>query len=100
MSNQAYKSAKIYKIASKIGNCVYYGSTRGTLSRRLSKHKSDFNRGRYPNSSDVLKYQDYKIVLVEEYPCNSRLELCKREGWYISNNKCVNKKIAGRTLKR
>ena len=95
-----YKSGKIYKIVSEIGNCIYYGSTIKPLNIRLSNHKSYFNRGIYRNSGDVLKYQDYKIVLVEEYPCNNKQELCKREGWYISNNKCVNKYIAGRTKKQ
>jgi hypothetical protein len=97
--SEAYKSGKIYKITSKRGNCTYYGSTIRTLSHRISRHKTDFNRGIYRNSGDVLKYPDYKIVLVEEYPCNNRQELCEREGWYISNNDCVNKQMAGRTMK-
>jgi hypothetical protein len=98
--SEAYKSAKIYKIVSEIGKCTYYGSTIQPLCQRLSKHKTKFKCGIYYSSSHVLKYPDYKIVLVEEYPCNSRLELCMREGWYISNNECVNKLIAGRDKKQ
>ena len=40
-----------------------------------------------------------KIELVEAFPCSSKVELLKREGWYQLNNPCVNKKIAGRTIK-
>ena len=32
-----------------------------------------------------------EIELVENYPCNSKEELEKKEGEYIKNNECVNK---------
>ena len=38
-----------------------------------------------------------KIELVEQFPCNSRAELEKREGYHTQANQCVNKYIAGRT---
>ena len=40
-----------------------------------------------------------KIELVEHFPCNSRNELERREGYHIQTNECVNKYIAGRTSK-
>ena len=38
-----------------------------------------------------------KLNLIENYPCNSKEELLKREGEYVRNTDCVNKCIAGRT---
>ena len=95
-----YQNGKIYKIESLIGNCVYYGSTvQQYLSKRLSGHKKDIKYGKGVSSYKVLQYDDAKIYLVELYPCNSKDELHKREGWYIKNNDCVNKMVAGRTKK-
>ena len=46
-----------------------------------------------------MKYDDAKIYLVEKYPCNTKEELCSREGYYIKNFECVNTQIAGRDKK-
>ena len=48
---------------------------------------------------DEYGVQNCKIELIENYPCTSKEELFKREGFYILNNECVNKKIAGRSQK-
>ena len=44
-------------------------------------------------------YKDAYIELIEDFPCNSKKELNRREGQHIRNNDCVNKNIAGRTKK-
>ena len=93
-----YQNGKIYKIESLIGNCCYYGSTTQTLNKRLIIHKCDFKKNKGISSDEILKYDDYKIILVENFPCNSKEELIRREGFYIRNNKCVNKCIAGRNM--
>jgi hypothetical protein len=98
-----YENSKIYKLWSPSKNLVYYGSTTETLSRRLSGHLTGYNRHKnnnttaYVNSFKILECEDYKIELVEEYPCNNKQQLCKKEGEYIKANECVNKLIAGRT---
>ena len=98
-----YQKSKIYKLWSPSKNLVYYGSTTETISRRLSKHLADFNRydnttqKGYVNSFKILECPDYKIELVEDYPCNNRQQLCKKESEYIKTNECVNKCVAGRT---
>jgi hypothetical protein len=98
-----YQKSKIYKLWSPSKNLIYYGSTTETTSRRLSKHLTDYNRynnkttTRYVNSFKILECPDYKIELVEDYPCNNRQQLCKKEGEYIKANECVNKCVAGRT---
>ncbi|RZK16754.1 MAG: hypothetical protein EOO43_14155 [Flavobacterium sp.] len=51
-----------------------------------------------PLKIDILKNDDYNIVLLEKVNCTSRDELTAREQYHIKNNKCVNKVIAGRSL--
>ena len=100
LESYRYERGKIYKIYSKIADLTYYGSTIQTLKRRLICHKSDFKKGRYCKSQDVLKYNDYEIILVELFPCNSKKELLEREGYYQKNFKCVNTTLASRTKKQ
>ena len=100
-----YQLSKIYKLWSPSKNIIYIGSTTQTLSRRLSKHLSNYklynndNTKPYTTSYLVLECNDYKIELLEEYACNNKAQLLKKEGEYIKNNECVNRCIAGRTMK-
>jgi hypothetical protein len=94
-----YQHGKIYMIESISNNCRYYGSTVDTLSRRLAKHRNDIKRGKNPSSKKVLKYSDARILLVELFPCNSKMELEAKEAIYIRSNDCVNKNIPQRTKK-
>ena len=92
-----YQNGKIYMIESLEGKCRYYGSTVQKLCVRLSEHRRNYKRetGKF-TSKKVLCYNDAKILLVENYPCNSKEELYMKEGYYIRNNECVNRCIAGR----
>jgi hypothetical protein len=100
-----YKNSKIYKLYSPSKNIVYIGSTTQPLCKRLSKHLTDYraynkdNNKTYYYAFMVLDCNDYKIELLEEYPCNNKQQLEKKEGEYIKNNNCCNKHIAGRTGK-
>ncbi len=95
-----YSKGKIYKIYS-ISNeeLVYYGSTIKTLSARLANHVYDYKKNSSCVSKIVLDAGDYKIELIENYPCANKQQLDRREGEYAKNNVCVNENIAGRTLK-
>lgn len=90
-----YQNGKIYIISCSLGPEVYYGSTIQTLKKRMYFHK----KMRYCSRLIFEKYgfENCKIDLVEDYPCNSRKELEAREGWYIRNNVCVNIVVPGRT---
>lgn len=95
-----YEDGIIYKIFND-NNC-YYGSTTESLSNRLCKHLSMYKRyqqgkDNYVSSYIIFDEGNYKIEKVEDYPCKTEKELLLREGYYIRNNECVNKKIAGRT---
>lgn len=97
-NTERYKQGKIYMIESASTGLIYYGSTCMPLSKRLYGHKSDFKRykdGRYAylTSFKVIEQPDYKIVLVEEFPCENKNQLEAREGHFIRNNPCVNKVI-------
>ena len=94
-----YQNGKIYKLWSPQGteDEIYIGSTCDELYKRKYNHKQPTNNCK----SKILfeKYDDVRIELVEEYPCNSKAELNKKEGEYIKNNKCLNRNVAGRTHK-
>ena len=99
---QDYNKGKIYKIISDSCPLPYIGSTTSSLNYRFTKHCSRYKSWRnkvstYTCSFEILKYDDARIELIENYPCNSREELEKQEGSYIIIGKnCVNKQKAGR----
>ncbi len=106
MENNKYQSGKIYRIVDSGYNKCYYGSTTVTISKRMAGHRGTFKTFMATNAGSnftVFKiFTDYgvencKIELVELYPCSSKAELEAREGYYIRNNECVNKIIAGRS---
>jgi len=106
MNNNIYKYAKIDKIVDIAYTEQYFGSTTVDLSTRMARHRDKYKRyekgDKYYCTSFILfeKYDlsNCKIELVEVYPCNSKEELRKREGHWIRQEECVNKRIAGRTL--
>ena len=102
-----YQNGKIYMIYPKCEydeGDVYYGSTaEKRLSARMSKHRCKYIN-KTNNCNSTLLFNKYGlenciIELVEEFPCDNKQQLHKREGFYIKNNKCINKCIAGRNQK-
>lgn len=96
-----YSKGKIYKLWSpELEDMIYIGSTIQPLSVRLGGHKCDYKRGKNCMSSKMFQLTDnIKIELIEEYPCENKDQLTKREGVLIRENPCVNKYIAGRDEK-
>ena len=107
-----YQEGKIYKITSEqLPGKYYIGSTTNTLKKRLWGHRTDYNRylkgTRHKcSSSIIICYPDAKITLIEEFPCECKKELEKREGVIIRcymKEHClegvVNRQIAGRSNK-
>ena len=92
-----YQNAKIYTIRSHQTEQIYIGSTTQSLANRLCGHKCDLKNGKVGSSKEIIKYDDAYIELLEEFPCDNKQQLCKREGFHIRKNNCVNKQIAGRT---
>jgi ribosomal protein L9 len=81
---------------------MYIGSTTKTLKLRLQQHIKDSKLNKMVSSDQIIKEfgaDNVKIELIEEVKCENRKELCKLEGEYIRKLECVNKNVAGRTLK-
>ncbi len=101
-----YQNGKIYKIVNYENDDIYIGSTcEPTLARRLAEHVSCYKRyldGKfaYLTSFKVIETGNYDIQLIEMYPCNNKMELHAREGYWIRLVDCVNKNVAGRSKKK
>ena len=107
MDNNRYLKGKIYKIVDNTNNNIYIGSTcEPTLAHRLAKHIQKYKRFLankniygYTRSLDILKNNNYDIVLIENFPCSSKDELHKRERYFIETIPCINLTIPTRTTK-
>lgn len=102
-----FNNGKIYSIRTHHSNQIYIGCTTQPLCKRLYEHRSRYRRykntgncyNKYVSSFEILQYDDHYIELVEDYACENRQQLHRREGQIIRAHKCVNKYIAGRTKK-
>jgi len=94
---EKYQRGKVYAIICRKTGRRYVGSScEPTLPRRLSQHVGDFKKWEkgeknYITSFDIIKDNDYYIVLLESYPCNSKDELRMCEQKHIDACECVNK---------
>lgn len=101
-----YANGKIYTIRFNNSNDIYIGSTTQSLAVRFGEHKKDKTSLSY---LIINKYNgDWSncyYELYENYICNNREELNKKEGEIIrlfrnnNNYNCINNKLAGRTSK-
>ena len=96
-----YQLGKIYKIECNVTGLIYIGSTtKKYLSMRLAGHVGNYKcylngKGNYITSFKILKNGNYDIILLEQYPCNSKDALLARERHYQETIECVNKCKAG-----
>ena len=100
-----YLCSKIYKIVDNTTGNIYIGSTTQALSQRLSSHvrtyKSYLNgKGHFITSFEVLKNDDFDIVLIEEVACETKEQLHSIERRHIDSNTCVNKYRPSRSTKQ
>ena len=89
-----YQLGKIYTIRSSETVGVYIGSTCQSLAKRFGGHKADYNINNNLSIANIFNYgiENAYIELLENYPCNSREELMKREGEQMRLMKnCINK---------
>jgi hypothetical protein len=102
--DNSYKNGKIYKIIDNTNGNFYVGSTNYVkLCSRLGKHRGylkEYMNGsslNYCTSMEILINENYKILLLETYPCKNRDELRMREQEWIDKLRCdkiVNKRNA------
>jgi hypothetical protein len=101
-----YANGKIYAVRSPHTELYYIGSTTVELSTRMAKHRSKYNLWKKTNngkhgcrSHQILELGDAYIELIEDYPCENKKQLERREGQLQRENKSmvVNKQTAGQT---
>ncbi len=94
-----YLRGKIYKIINDdFPNKIYIGSTIQLLCARHASHKKDIIKGKSCECRDMLNGNE-KIILIKNFPCNTKEELRAEERKYIESMDCVNKHIPNRTAK-
>ena len=98
-----YSRGKIYKLICHRSGLVYIGSTcEPTLAKRLASHVADYKQyskgtKNFITSFKVLENGVYEIILIENFSCDNKDELHKRERFFIEERICVNKNLPCRT---
>ena len=94
-----YSKGRIYTIRCRSDNTlIYVGSTIATLSRRLSEHRNASKTNNQKLYQSVNgNWSDWYIELYEEFPCDNKQQLNKREGEITREIGTLNSAIAGRT---
>lgn len=82
-----YALSKIYRLCHG-DKTIYIGSSVMTLNKRLSSHRAKARKGSPYNIHTYMRevgIQNVRIVLIENWPCQSKEELIKREQHWIEN---------------
>jgi group I intron endonuclease len=81
-----YSKGVIYRIVNDINDDFYIGSTTTTLSRRMASHRGSLKvekkTSRLYRMMRELGQEHFRIVLVEEYPCQNKQQLIQREEYW------------------
>ena len=80
-----YENGKIYIIRNNVNEMVYIGSTCNPLHKRFYAHKRDMKNKcnmHKPLYKDMalIGVDNYYIELIEEFRCENKMQLNKREG--------------------
>ena len=88
---------KIYRLVCNNTGQQYIGSTTQSLSQRLGGHKAAYKmflegkRIKKLTSFSILSENNFEIILIEDYPCENKNQLERRERHFIETIECVNK---------
>jgi len=87
-----YSKGKIYKLVNSVDTKIYVGATCGTLRLRKNAHKckskSDPDMTVYKHLN-IVGWENVDIILIEEIKCNNKMELSRRERYWIDELKPV-----------
>ena len=93
-----YSTGVIYIIRNRNDDTkIGIGSTNGDIYERFYRYKPDTKTA--IGKCMKVDPDNWYIEKYEDYPCNSRKELDKREGIIIKQIATINKNIAGRNRK-
>ena len=87
-----YMNSYIYKLISSVDDDIFIGSSCSSPRMRFFEHKTrgnrDLNKIKNPYKHfNSIGWSNVRLVLIEKYPCNSKLELKTRESHWISQLK-------------
>ncbi len=86
-----YENSKIYKLVNDVNGSIYVGSTVNPLWQRKSVHcnkSKDLTRNsKLYQLMRSIGVEHFKIILIENFKCKSKNELCAREQYYIDELK-------------
>ena len=107
MTDNKYKNGRIYTIRFyDDNNLIYVGSTIQSSYKRFADHKKNANNEKNKGYTMLLSqkmwetdFNNWYIELYENFPCDNKEQLNKREGEIIREIATLNKNIAGRTIK-
>ena len=102
-----YENSKIYKLIDQDSGYYYIGSTCGTLTQRLCRHKSVSKTNperKVYKAYNEIGWENVKIILVQELYLDNKNELLRAENDVIMSSiyddKCLNSKKAWTGLDR
>jgi hypothetical protein len=90
MQMERYHSGKIYKLVNDVDDKIYIGSPCLSLAKRLYSHKTSAIRKpsqRVYAHLNVIGFSHVRIILIENWPCNSKNLLEARERHWIEQLK-------------
>ena len=97
-----YNNGRIYTVRCRTDNSlINVGSTTMPLSKRFQLHKTNKSCALYKLIQEECNgdWSDWYIELYEEYPCDNKEQLNRREGEIQRELGTINKNKAGRTKK-
>ena len=97
-----YANGKIYRLVNSVDNEEYVGSSCTTLAKRLYSHKNEARHKPRPVHKHLndIGWDTVDIILVELYPCGNKMELERRERYWIETLKpSLNRVIPTRNAK-
>ncbi len=95
-----YNEGKIYKLCNGVDDQIYVGSTCMPLAKRYYYHKKSARSRTSPvyNYLNEIGWDHVRVILIESYPCVNKMELEKRERYWIETLKStLNCNIPSRT---
>lgn len=79
-----YSKGYIYKIVNDVNDEIYVGSSCNLMNVRMGAHRDRSKKGtsKFYRAIQQIGIDHFKIILVEEYPCDSKAQLNAREEYH------------------